>query len=102
MGRLIVNVPVKDVQGDEIWGFVAKKEAHKLPAEEDDDSMGDAYCFVGDRAPYEAGSELRSRPPQSGHHGCLHRRLAPCDLGKQRFKSPPMASSPTLRPSPPR
>jgi hypothetical protein len=29
MGRLIVNVPVKDVQCDEIWGFVQKKESHK-------------------------------------------------------------------------
>src|SRR5208283_3357011 len=26
MGRLIVNVPVKDVECDEIWGFVQKKE----------------------------------------------------------------------------
>ena len=31
MGRMIVNVPVKDVQCDEIWGFVQKKEATKLP-----------------------------------------------------------------------
>lgn len=33
MGKLIVNVPVKDVQCDEIWAFVSKKEAHKLPEE---------------------------------------------------------------------
>jgi len=46
MGRLIVNVPVKDVQADEIRGYVAKKEAHKLPFEKDDDSKGDAYCYV--------------------------------------------------------
>src|SRR5437016_14475099 len=46
MGRLIVNVPVKDVQCDEIWGYVYKKEAHKLPMESDDDSIGDAYCFI--------------------------------------------------------
>jgi IS1 family transposase len=46
MGRLIVNVPVKDVQCDEIWGYVGKKEAHKLPTEAHDDSIGDAYCFV--------------------------------------------------------
>src|SRR5439155_9961036 len=46
MGRLIVNVPVQDVQCDEIWGYVYKKEAHKLPMEAHDDSMGDAYCFV--------------------------------------------------------
>jgi transposase-like protein/IS1 family transposase len=46
MGRLIVNVPVKDVQADEIWAYVGKKEAHKLPFEKDDDSIGDAYCYV--------------------------------------------------------
>jgi transposase-like protein/IS1 family transposase len=46
MGRLIVKVPVTDVQCDEIWGYVRKKEAHKLPAEEDDNSIGDAYTFV--------------------------------------------------------
>jgi hypothetical protein len=26
MGRLIVNVPLKDVECDETWGFVGKKE----------------------------------------------------------------------------
>jgi transposase-like protein/IS1 family transposase len=46
MGKLIVNVPVKDVQCDEIWAYVSKKEAHKLPEEAHDDSIGDAYCFV--------------------------------------------------------
>ncbi len=46
MGRLIVNVPVKDVQCDEIWGFVRKKEGHKQPEEAKDESIGDAYCFV--------------------------------------------------------
>jgi transposase-like protein/IS1 family transposase len=46
MGRLIVNIPVTDVQVDEIWGYVFKKEAHKLPAEANDEGMGDAYCFV--------------------------------------------------------
>jgi hypothetical protein len=46
MGRVVVNVPVKDVQCDEIWGFVQKKEANKTPAEAHDDSKGDAYCFV--------------------------------------------------------
>jgi transposase-like protein/IS1 family transposase len=46
MGRLIVNVPVRHVECDEIWGFCRKKEAHKLPMEADDESIGDAYCFV--------------------------------------------------------
>jgi IS1 family transposase/transposase-like protein len=46
MGRLIVNVPAKDVECDEIWGYVQKKEAHKFPFEADDKNIGDAYCFV--------------------------------------------------------
>jgi len=46
MGRLIVNVPVQDVECDEIWSYCYKKEAHKTPMEAHDDSMGDAYCFV--------------------------------------------------------
>jgi transposase-like protein/IS1 family transposase len=46
MGRLVVNIPVKDVQCDEIWGYVRKKEAHKAPEEAHDKSIGDAYCFV--------------------------------------------------------
>ena len=44
MGRLTVNIPVKDVQCDEIWGFVFKKEKRLEPG--DDPSVGDAYCFV--------------------------------------------------------
>src|SRR5580658_4629654 len=26
MGRLVVNIPVRDVQADEIWSFIGKKE----------------------------------------------------------------------------
>lgn len=44
LGKLIVNVPVKDVECDEIWGYVGKKEKHLRP--EDDPNFGDAYCFV--------------------------------------------------------
>jgi transposase-like protein/IS1 family transposase len=46
MGRLIVNVCVKDVECDEIWGFVQKKEGHKSKAEENNETIGDQYCFV--------------------------------------------------------
>ena len=44
MARLIVNVPVKDIEADEIWGFVGKKQ--KTVTEDDDPNYGDAYCFV--------------------------------------------------------
>jgi len=46
MGRLIVNVPVKQVQCDEIWGYVGKKEKNKSIEEANNDGLGDAYCFV--------------------------------------------------------
>ena len=41
----VKNLSVKDVEVDEIWGFVGKKEAHK--SEDDGAELGDAYCFVG-------------------------------------------------------
>lgn len=46
LGRMIVNVPVRDVECDEIWGFVGKKEGHKRDEEKSDEAIGDAYCFV--------------------------------------------------------
>lgn len=46
MAERIRNVPVRDVQCDELWGFVFKKESHKWPSEVKDESIGDAYCFV--------------------------------------------------------
>jgi transposase-like protein len=45
MGRTIMNVPVKDVQLDEIWGFVGKKQKRLEPG--DNPNLGDdAYTFV--------------------------------------------------------
>lgn len=40
------NVPATDVQADEIWGFIGKKEKNKGPDQEDDDSLGDCYTWV--------------------------------------------------------
>jgi transposase-like protein/IS1 family transposase len=41
----IQNLPVQDVEADEIWGYVGKKEGHK--SDDDGAELGDAYCFVG-------------------------------------------------------
>ena len=55
MGRIIRNVPVKDVQCDEVWCFIRKKEAHKTPEEAaTDNTIGDAYTFVA----IERGTKL--------------------------------------------
>ena len=37
------ELPVRDVQCDEIWGFVGCKEARNSAG---DPKLGDAYCFV--------------------------------------------------------
>jgi transposase-like protein/IS1 family transposase len=41
----IHDLKVADVEADEIWGFVGKKEGHK--SDDDGAELGDAYCFVG-------------------------------------------------------
>lgn len=41
----IQDLTVQDVEADEIWGFVGKKEGHK--SDDDGAEVGDAYCFVG-------------------------------------------------------
>jgi IS1 family transposase len=43
--KMTCNVPVKDVEADEIWSFIGKKE--KRVKDEDNPTFGDAYCFVG-------------------------------------------------------
>src|ERR1044072_3732629 len=44
----IQNISVKDVQCDEIWGYVSMKEKTKSRLGRfDEDELGDAYCFVG-------------------------------------------------------
>jgi transposase-like protein/IS1 family transposase len=41
----IHDLKVQDVEADEIWGYVGKKEGHK--SDDDGAEVGDAYCFVG-------------------------------------------------------
>jgi len=47
MRRKIKGVAVKDVEADEIWGFVKFKNRHKLYKEITDPHVGDAYTWVG-------------------------------------------------------
>ena len=41
--RMVNGLPVRDVQCDEIWGFVGCKEKRNVNG---DPMLGDAYCFV--------------------------------------------------------
>jgi transposase-like protein len=45
--RKVRNVACKDVQCDEMWGFVGMKEKTKKANGRDDYAVGDAYTFVG-------------------------------------------------------
>jgi transposase-like protein/IS1 family transposase len=47
MDEKLQNLDVFDVEVDEIWGFVGKKESHKMKSEKQVEVIGDAYCFVG-------------------------------------------------------
>lgn len=46
MDEKLVGLSVEDVELDELWGFVAKKEGHKSAWDEQFAEIGDAYCFV--------------------------------------------------------
>ena len=47
LNRTVAQVPVKDVQADEIWSFVGMKEKTKVRKQVADPELGDAYTFVG-------------------------------------------------------
>jgi IS1 family transposase len=47
MRKRIKGIAVKDVEADEIWGFVQFKNRHKLYNQINDPHVGDAYTFVG-------------------------------------------------------
>ena len=42
----IQNVRVRDLELDEIWTYVQKKEGHKAQWEADEQKIGDAYTFI--------------------------------------------------------
>ena len=67
------NLSVKDVEVDEIWGYVGKKEGHK--SDDDGAEVGDAYCFIGME---------RSTKLILAHHLPTARR---CALARVRIRS---------------
>jgi hypothetical protein len=94
MGKLIVNVPVTDVQCDEIWACVSKKEAHKTPAEANDESIGDAYCFVAIERNTKLALNFALGRRNQATAGAFIKGLRAA-TAPQPSKSPPMASSRT-------
>jgi transposase-like protein len=47
MGKRIKGVKVKDVEADEIWGFVKMKKMTRLAKGITDPQVGDTFAFVG-------------------------------------------------------
>ena len=70
MGRLIVNVPVRDVECDEIWGFVGKKGKARRP--EGRSELRGRLLFCGHRAEYELVLNFALGKRNQGDHGYFH------------------------------
>ena len=47
LAEKIKDIPVQDVQVDELWGFCRVKEANRNMEDNDFHYTGDAWCFVG-------------------------------------------------------
>jgi IS1 family transposase len=46
MERTLEGIPVRELQLDECWSYVFKKEGHKLPADASNDAIGDQYVYI--------------------------------------------------------
>ncbi len=46
MAKQVRNLTPSDIECDEIWGYVGKKEGHKSAEEAENEGLGDTYCFV--------------------------------------------------------
>jgi transposase-like protein len=47
LAERVKDVPVQDVQSDEVWGYVRCKEGTKKRRGIEDPEAGDAYCYIG-------------------------------------------------------
>ncbi|MFN0104936.1 MAG: hypothetical protein ACKV2U_22985 [Bryobacteraceae bacterium] len=52
--NVVLVVPVKDVQADEIWTFIGKKESRRVYGDKNYEFIGDAWIFIG----IERGTKL--------------------------------------------
>jgi IS1 family transposase len=46
MAQRVQNVPVRNLELDECWTYVGKKEAHKWPEEMNNIKIGDQYVYI--------------------------------------------------------
>jgi transposase-like protein/IS1 family transposase len=82
----IRNVPVKDVQADEIWSFVGKKESNRAYGDKNFHYIGDAWTFIGiDRSTkLVLAFEVGKRNTESARK--FMRKIALATSNEQRFQ----------------
>ena len=73
-------IPVQDVEVDEIWGFVFKKEGHKWDHEKAITEMGDAYCFIGMERSTKTRPGVSFGQEGPAFHGSIYRQTALCNF----------------------
>lgn len=69
MATKIVNVKVRDVECDELWAYVGKKQKRVRP--DDDPNLGDAYTFVAIERHIKL-AQHRTGQTRSSDHGRFH------------------------------
>jgi len=69
MAEKIRNVEVRDVECDELWAFIGKKQKRVRP--EDDQNLGDCYTFVAIERHTKLGSQHRRRQTRPANYECL-------------------------------
>ena len=77
MATKIRNVQVRDVECDEIWSFIGKKEKRVRP--EDDQNLGDCYTFVAIERHTKLVLNIAMGKRDQATTDVFHRRLAPRD-----------------------
>lgn len=86
LSTLVKDVPATDVQVDEIWGFVGKKEKRRVYGEKNFHEIGDAWTFIGieRNAKLVLAFEVGKRNTESARR--FMQKLASATSTAQRFQ----------------
>ena len=74
MAEKIRDVDVRDVECDEVWSFIGKKQKRVRP--DDDPNLGDCYVFVAIERHFKLVLNIAMGTQGSGDDGRVHRRPA--------------------------
>ena len=84
MDRMIQDVPVRDVQADEIWSFIGKKQKHMTL--DDHETLGDSYTWVAIEARTKLILAFLVGKRTSNDASEFTRKLRRATSAKQRFQ----------------